>query len=101
MKYIWPRSLAGQLTAVLLIILIAAQAVVLIILHDERRLALMFAARQEVLSRIVAVVKLMEEAPPGLHKAILASASTPGARFHLSDTPVVASWRKRASRGRR
>ncbi|MBT3549778.1 MAG: HAMP domain-containing protein [Rhodospirillaceae bacterium] len=91
MKYIWPRSLAGQLTAVLLIILIAAQAVVLIILHDERRLALMFAARQEVLSRIVAVVKLMEEAPPGLHKAILASASTPGARFHLSDTPVVAA----------
>lgn len=89
MKYIWPRSLAGQLTAVLLIILIAAQAVILLILHDERRLALVFAARQEVLSRIVAVVKLMEQAPPELHQAILASASTPGARFQLSDTPVV------------
>lgn len=89
MKYIWPRSLAGQLTAVLLIILIAAQAVILLILHDERRLALVFAARQEVLSRIVAVVKLMEQAPPELRQAILASASTPGAKFDLSDKPFV------------
>ncbi|NQV54575.1 MAG: HAMP domain-containing protein [Rhodospirillales bacterium] len=95
MRFLWPRSLAGQLTAVLLVILVSAQAVILIILHDERRLALKFAARQYVLTRIVAVVKLMEEAPPNLHGAILASASTPGAEFRVSASPAVAAHKKK------
>ena len=46
-----PKSLAGQMIALLLITLVLAQIVSFMIFADERRLALKAAAREQVLSR--------------------------------------------------
>ena len=60
---LWPRSLGGQLVALLLIALIVAQAFTLWIFTDERRGALVDQARGSIVSRTAAIVRLLEETP--------------------------------------
>ena len=73
MKRLWPRSLTGQLVLIVLAALIAGQTLSLLIFADERRLALRAANREQVLTRIAGLVKLLAETPPELHPRILAA----------------------------
>ena len=60
---LWPRSLAGQMIALLLLALVVAQGVTLYITLDERQHALRAAERSQVVSRLVSVVRLLSETP--------------------------------------
>ena len=65
-----PRSLAGQMIALLLLALVAAQGVTLAIYLDERRHAVRAAERAQVISRLVSVVRLLGDTPPELSERI-------------------------------
>ena len=84
-----PRSLAGQLIALLLIALVLSQIATILIFADERRFALRAANREEVLGRTAVLVRLLEEAPAGLHQGLLASASSSRLEFALDGTAAV------------
>ena len=88
-KKMWPKSLAGQLIVVLMLALIVAQLASFAILHDDRRLAFIFASQQNVISRTVSVVRLLNTSEPGLHPTIVSSASSRRLRFKLSDKEAV------------
>lgn len=90
MKRWLPKSLAGQMIALLLIALVAAQAVSMLIFADERRMALRAAARDQVLQRTVSMALLLQDTPRDLHRRILKAASTPQLRFFVSDDSRVA-----------
>ena len=81
---LWPRSLAGQMIALLLIALVAAQAISLAILWDERRHAVRAAERAQVLSRTLSIVRLLGETPPELSARIMETASGPRLRYWLA-----------------
>ena len=89
MKRFVPKSLAGQMIALLLITLVAAQAVSLMIFADERRLALRAAARDQVLSRTASMAHLLNDTPTTYHQRIVAAASTPQLRFSLDEVSAV------------
>ncbi len=89
MKKFLPKSLAGQLIAVLLLALVVAQLASFHILRDDRRLAFIFVSQQEVMSRTVSVVRLLNETEPALHKTIVAAASSRRLRFQLADRSAV------------
>jgi signal transduction histidine kinase len=85
----WPKSLAGQLIVVLLLALVAAQIASLLILHDDRRLAFLFSAQQDVLSRTTSVVQLLNKSDPDLHQTIVKAASSRRMHFRLEDISAV------------
>ncbi len=84
-----PKSMAGQLIAVLLLALIVAQMASLIILHDERRVAFIFVAQQEVMSRTASVTRLLNKTEPALYQTIVDAASSPRLRFQLAKEAAV------------
>ena len=67
MKRILPKSMAGQLIAVLLLALVVAQVASLAILFDDRRLAFLVVTQQDVMSRTVSVEHRTER-PSTPHK---------------------------------
>ena len=85
-----PKSLAGQLTLLLLLALAAAQGVAVALFAWERLEALRDAHRDDAVLRTATVARLLGETPPGLHDAVIAAASTELARFSLTGAPVVA-----------
>lgn len=91
MRRLWPASLAGQLVLIVLVALLAAQSLSLLIFADERRVALRAAGREQVLTRTVALVRLLEETPAELHERILATSSSPMVRFRLADADALGS----------
>jgi len=91
MKKFIPKSLAGQLIAVLLLALVVAQIASLAILRDDRRLAFMFSMQQQVQTRTATVIRILNKSEPELHQTILEAASSPGLRFDLSDHSAVGS----------
>ena len=86
---LWPKSLAGQMIALLLLALVASQVISLVIFLDERRIAVRAADRMQVLSRTVSLVRLLSEAPPGLAARAIETASGPRLGFWLADTPAI------------
>ncbi|HMB76619.1 MAG TPA: ATP-binding protein [Kiloniellaceae bacterium] len=84
-----PKSLAGQMIALLLIVLVLAQAVSLIIFADERRMALRAAAREQVLQRTASMALLLDDMPAAYRGRMVKAASTPQLRFSLSDDAAV------------
>lgn len=90
MRRLVPRSLRGQVVAVLALALVLAQAVSLWLFADERDLAVRAALMREALDRAANVSALLERAPPGSEAAILAAAGSPLVRFDLGPTPKVA-----------
>jgi len=88
-KAVWPGTLASQLIILLLAAIVAAQALSIWIFQDERRIALVAAARDNLLSRSVSLALLMEETPPGLQDRILEASSSRFAVFWLGDTPLA------------
>ncbi|WP_299399821.1 ATP-binding protein [Pelagibius sp.] len=85
-----PRSLAGQLIALLLIALVLSQVATLLILADERHFALRAASRDQVLARTAVLVRLLEQTPPHLHDGLLAAASSRRLFYSVSTESTVA-----------
>jgi signal transduction histidine kinase len=88
-KYLWPKNLAGQLIALLLLALVAAQIASFVILSDEHRMAFVYAARQEVMSRTVSVVRLLRNTDPSLHPTITRAANSHRLKFEISPESAV------------
>lgn len=86
---LWPSTLASQLIVLLLAAIVAAQVFSIWIFQDERRIALVAAARDSLLSRAVSLADLMEETPPALQDRILEASSSRFAVFWLGDTPLA------------
>ncbi len=84
-----PKSLAGQMIALLLLALILAQGITLAIYLDERRHAVRAAERAQVASRLVSVVRLLGDTPPELSERITRTASGPRLGFWLTAESAV------------
>jgi signal transduction histidine kinase len=89
MKRYFPKSLTGQLIAVLLLALVVAQIASFLILNDDRRLAFLFSAQQQVMTRTATVVHTLNKSDPATHSIILEAASGPRLKFSLSDQAAV------------
>lgn len=87
--FLWPTSLASQLIVLMLAAIVAAQALSIWIFQDERRIALVAAARDNLLARAVALSELMEDTPVALQDRILEASSSRYAVFWLGDTPLA------------
>ena len=84
-----PKSLASQLTLLLLIALAVAQGVAVAIFAFERIEAVRHAQRDNAILRTVTVARLIADTPPALHDSVIAAASTGLTRFLLSREPLV------------
>jgi len=84
-----PKSLAGQLTLLLLLALVLAQGVAVALFAWERMEALRDAHRDNAVLRTATVARLLGDTPRGLHASVIAAASTGLARFSLTARPVV------------
>ena len=84
-----PKSLAGQLTLLLLLALAVAQGVAVALFAWERIEALRDAHRENAVARAATVVRLLRDTPPALHDAVIAAASTGITRFSLAPEPLV------------
>ncbi|WP_372840837.1 ATP-binding protein [Phaeovulum sp.] len=87
---ILPRSLGGQLLALLLLALAVTQGLGYALFSDERSRAIRSALGLEAAGRAANVALLLEDAPESLHASILRSANSPLVSFSLAPTPVVA-----------
>ena len=84
-----PSSLAGQLALLLLLALVVAQGIAIVLFAVERSEAVHHAHRDSVIARAGTLARLLREAPPELHEAILAAASSEEARFTLTPEPLI------------
>ena len=84
-----PKTLAGQLTLLLLLALAAAQGVVVALFAWERLEALRHAHRDSAVLRTATVARLLGDTPPPLHEAVIAAASTDIVRFSLAPQSLV------------
>lgn len=89
MRRPWPKSLAGQMIALLLLALIVAQAIGVAIFFDERRGAVRAVTRGQILSRTASIVRLLNDTPPVLHGRIIESAGTRRLHFELAETSFI------------
>ena len=89
MKKYLPKSLAGQMIALLLLALVVAQVTSLLILRDDRRLAFRFSSQQDVLSRTASVVRLLSKSEPELYETIVNAASSPRLKFVLERKSAI------------
>ena len=84
-----PKSLAGQLTLLLLLALATAQGIAVALFAWERIEALRHAHRDDAVQRTATVARLLAGTPSTLHEAVIAAASTEPVRFSLTGEPVV------------
>lgn len=82
-----PRSLGGQLLALLLLALVVTQTLSLILLADERNRAVRAALGLEAAGRAANVVLLLDEAPADLRSSIMRAANSPLVRFSIAPEP--------------
>ena len=85
-----PKSLAGQLSLLLLLALALAQGVAFALFAWERIEALRHAYRDDAVLRTATVARLLGDTPRELHEAVITAATTELVRFSLTDEPVVA-----------
>ena len=88
-KIPWPKSIAGQMIALILIALAAVQIANLAILGDERRQAVRTVAHDQILGRTASLVRLLNDAPPELHRQLVAASSSPRLGFGLGEDDVI------------
>ena len=84
-----PKSLAGQLTLLLLLALAVAQGIAFALFAWERIEAVRHAHRDNAVLRAASVARLLRDTPPALHESVVAAASTSLTRFSLSREPLV------------
>lgn len=88
--HLWPRTLTWQLVGLLLLALVVSQAVTFAILHDERRGTVAALAREQVLERAAALVRLADvTVTEAERRRALRAMSTRSLRFWLAPEPVV------------
>ncbi len=87
---LYPRSLGGQLLAMLLLALVVTQGLGYVLAADERSRALRSALGLEAAGRAANVALLLDDAPAELHASILRSASSPLVSFTLGPDAMVA-----------
>jgi signal transduction histidine kinase len=86
---LWPRSLGAQLVLLLLAALVAAQAATTLVFLQSRRSAVEAVAREQVVGRTAALVRLLEDTPPDLQQRIVAAAGSARLVYSLDVEPVV------------
>jgi len=86
-----PRSLTSHIILLVLAALAVSHIASFAILRDERREALRFAAREQAVERLAAVIRLLEETPVSLHDGVIRAASTPRLRFRIVDQTQLAA----------
>ena len=89
MNRFWPRSLSGQMIALVLIGLAVAQIVSFVVYRMQHQSTLRAIRDQHVLARIASVGRLLMDTPPALHDEIIRAASSPRLRLTLRDKPVL------------
>ncbi len=82
-----PRSLGGQLLAMLLLALAITQGLGLVLFTDERNRAVRAALGLEAAGRAANVVLLLDSAPTDLRPSILRAANSPLVRFDVGPEP--------------
>jgi methyl-accepting chemotaxis protein len=85
----WPKSLAGRLAALLVLTLVGAQVVSFALFAGERVTAFRNAYRDDMVTRLISLVQLLEEAPPDLHQRLVATASSALLHIDLTSEPVL------------
>lgn len=89
MTRLWPRSVAGQLVAVILVALLLALGAAFLIFADERRAALEVQQRDQVLGRVASAVELLAALPREQEARLLRAAGTAQLRLTLDDAPLI------------
>ncbi len=89
MKRLLPQSLAGRLIALLVLALVVSQVLTFVIFVGERRSAVRLINQQNMLVRIVSMVRLLQESPPELHERLTRAASTRRISYWLSPRSMV------------
>ena len=90
MSRLWPRSMTGQLIALLLLALALAQLLSFAILRGERQSTLDAIGREQVVERAAALVRLLEQTQDAAERRrILRAFSTRRLRFWLADEAVA------------
>ncbi|MCB2053431.1 MAG: HAMP domain-containing protein [Geminicoccaceae bacterium] len=84
-----PRSLAGQMVAVLILALLVAQAIAALAFLQDRERALVSANRGQVVERSVALVRLLAASPPGMRETVLRAMRAPGFAATLDAEPTL------------
>jgi len=84
-----PKSLAGQMIALLLLAIVSGHIIAFIVFSDERREAVHQASRGLFLNRAASVIRLLDATPAELHQQIIASAGTQRLRFSLADKSLI------------
>ncbi len=99
MKRLLPKSLSGQLIALLLAGLFLTQLVAFLIFADERRQAISGALQFGLVERTAAVVRLIEDRPPERRDRMLRAASSRRVQFWVTPESVLEDsgrgWRTR------
>ena len=86
---LFPRSLAGQLSVLLIAAVLMAQLVILAFFAESRRSAIDAAAREQVLGRIATLANLIEETPVGQRDRILGALATNRISYSVTPEPLV------------
>ena len=88
-----PRTLAGQLIALLLAALAISQAIAFVIFNDERSDALRQADRLGLLENTASVLRMLYLAPPEIRARLASAASSPRVRIWVTEESVLPATR--------
>lgn len=86
-----PGSLGGRLILLVLATLVVGQVATVVLFLENRRSAVETAARDQILSRAAAVVRLVDDTPADMHPRILEAASSSRLFYSIDPDPVVAA----------
>ena len=84
-----PRSLAGQLIAVLVAALFATQLIGFVLFSDERRSILRTVNRDDTVSRTASVARILAVTPGEFHGDVVEAATSRRLRFWLDGMPAA------------
>lgn len=87
MKWLVPKTVAGQLIAVSLIALVISQILLMVILVDERQSAMRRWWADYILARVASVVELLDATPDTLHPQVIQASATRRLNFEITDSP--------------
>ena len=98
MKWLWPRTLSGQLILVTLLAVALSQVVALLIYRLEQAKVVRDVVREECLGRAVSAYRLAEGTPPSRRAETLKAIETPLTRYWITDAQISSpvEWQQQA-----
>jgi signal transduction histidine kinase len=98
MKWLWPRTLSGQLILVMLLAVAFSQVVTLVIYRLERAKVVRDVIGEETLGRAVSAFRLAEATSPARRAETLKAIETPLTRYWITDEMVSSpiEWQQQA-----